>query len=267
MSSNYIYLQISNITIKAASALTLSAFLAINGSDSLAGTLSASPLFLEQVTAYSLSFSSLSLSSAVLGVTCNVTLSISLSTKAASQAAYLRIYVPLEFGEGGYGSHTIVEPISALVSGQLTLVNLTNPTTQRYSAFMFAVDDAGNRTIAISSPTDNSKTYSFKHGCTLPCRTCAIANSSQCLSCYAGISWIPYSLLSLSSSTCVDKCVDGQYLENGQCKTCDSSCKTCLTYGPSYSNGSPNVCLSCTAPRLLLNGLCYSACPAGYYAS
>ena len=248
MSSNYIYLQISNITIKAASALTLSAFLAINGSDSLAGTLSASPLFLEQVTAYSLSFSSLSLSSAVLGVTCNVTLSISLSTKAASQAAYLRIYVPLEFGEGGYGSHTIVEPISALVSGQLTLVNLTNPTTQRYSAFMFAVDDAGNRTIAISSPTDNSKTYSFKHGCTLPCRTCAIANSSQCLS-------------------CVDKCVDGQYLENGQCKTCDSSCKTCLTYGPSYSNGSPNVCLSCTAPRLLLNGLCYSACPAGYYAS
>ena len=77
VSSNYIYLQISNITIKAASALTLSAFLAINGSDSLAGTLSASPLFLEQVTAYSLSFSSLSLSSAVLGATSNVTLSIS----------------------------------------------------------------------------------------------------------------------------------------------------------------------------------------------
>jgi len=192
-------------------------------------------------------------------------LSISLSSKASALASSLRVFIPLEYGVGGYGSHSVLLPNSSLVSGTLTLSGLTNPSTKYYSPFLFTVYDGSNNAIAISAPTDSSKTYSFKLSCSLPCQTCTTA--THCLSCYTAISWIPEVYLSTSSNTCVDRCADGTYLTNGQCKPCDPSCKTCLTYGTAYSDGSPTTCLSCSSSKLLLSNQCYSSCPLGYYAN
>lgn len=49
---------------------------------------------------------------------------------------------------------------------------------------------------------------------------------------------------------------------------CNSNCKTCTTYGVGLTNGSATTCLTCTTTsKYLLNSVCYSVCPRGYYHS
>lgn len=38
-------------------------------------------------------------------------------------------------------------------------------------------------------------------------------------------------------------------------------------YGAGFTDGSSTTCLTCTASQYLLNSVCYSSCPSGYYIS
>ena len=147
---------------------------------------------------------------------------------------------------------------------------MINTTTKYYTPFLFVIYDASSKVIAVSLPNNSSLTYSFKLGCSYPCQNCT-NSSSNCSSCYTSIWWISEIYLSkvvnTTTYTCTDKCLEGYYLNNGTCSPCNINCKTCMIYGTNYTNGSPTTCLSCNSTMFLLNSICYSSCPQGYYAS
>lgn len=56
-----------------------------------------------------------------------------------------------------------------------------------------------------------------------------------------------------------DRCKTTEFYENGHCKQCHASCKTCA--GPGENN-----CISCQKPLLLQAKRCVYQCDDGYYS-
>lgn len=71
--------------------------------------------------------------------------------------------------------------------------------------------------------------------CDSNCKTCSGAASNDC-----------------------DSCVDGRYLNSGECLYCSSACKTCDT--------TAYLCTSCETGSFLMDGSCLAACASGYWA-
>ncbi|XP_029456255.1 extracellular matrix protein FRAS1 isoform X2 [Rhinatrema bivittatum] len=64
----------------------------------------------------------------------------------------------------------------------------------------------------------------------------------------------------LHGDHCLPECAEGYYAEEGACKKCHFSCKTCR-------DQTPFSCTSCQASLVLAhNGMCTSACLQGYYS-
>ena len=100
----------------------------------------------------------------------------------------------------------------------------------------------------------------------LACYSCSGSGSTNCLSCYPGVYFNPF------TSTCVSTCPSGYYGTTADytCHRCytknlpsfpDESCLTC--FGP-----NSNECQSCASPLLLDTSTrkCVPACPIGWYA-
>ncbi|XP_010019626.1 PREDICTED: extracellular matrix protein FRAS1-like, partial [Nestor notabilis] len=87
------------------------------------------------------------------------------------------------------------------------------------------------------------------------CRQC-VANlwdtGSICLKCQNA-------RLLLLGDHCIPDCPVGYYAENGACKRCHPSCKTC-------TGGGPFACSSCNTSLVLSHtGMCVPVCSRGYY--
>lgn len=196
-SSNFLRIQVTNLFIKDYQNLKFSATLTINNSSSLsyAPTNLLSKLYSQTISNYNVAFSN-----TVLGQTSTATITISFSATTFSLISSITIYIPFQFTVGAY-SQTFSN------SSIITIPSLTNPITQKYTPFLFSAQDSIGNIIAISSPTDNTKKYSFYRDCNLYCRTCN--SSSICIDCYTDISWIDEIYLRNSTKSCVAKCEVG----------------------------------------------------------
>ncbi|KAM6931379.1 uncharacterized protein FYW49_003253 [Xenentodon cancila] len=90
--------------------------------------------------------------------------------------------------------------------------------------------------------------------CDRSCLTCSGPEPSHCLSCDTNRHRD-------ASGHCVwyTECPLNSYVDqNGECQQCHGFCHHCS--GPDKEH-----CLSCSAPRFLLNGTCLEKCPMGYY--
>ena len=47
--------------------------------------------------------------------------------------------------------------------------------------------------------------------------------------------------------------------------SCNSTCLTCIMYGPGNTDGNPDICLTCPSGKILMNSTCLTSCPDGYY--
>lgn len=257
--SKLIQVEITKLFIVDYLGLQATATFSVNSAGSLT---TASPVRLPNLYAEVISAYSVTLTSQVLGQASTATLSITVSAQTASQLSNINVYVPAEFAASSYISNVAS---TNFIGGQLSISGLTNPTVQTYTPFLFTILNANGDTIAFSSPTDSAKTYGFKLGCSLPCRTCL--SPTQCIDCYTTISWIPKIYLRSSAKTCVTQCVEGEYLSTGTCLSCSNACLTCLIYGSGFTDGDGAHCLTCPPNKLLSGTTCVGSCPTGSYAS
>lgn len=89
--------------------------------------------------------------------------------------------------------------------------------------------------------------------CPPGCATCAM---STCTSCEKGWSLNEESLCAPEHR---DRCDTSEYYENGHCKQCHTSCKTCAGSGEDH-------CISCQTSLLLQGKRCVYQCDDGYYS-
>lgn len=91
----------------------------------------------------------------------------------------------------------------------------------------------------------------------VPCPPgCATCDMSTCRSCDDGWSLNEEGLCAPEHR---DRCKTTEFYENGHCKQCHASCKTCA--GPGENN-----CISCQKPLLLQAKRCVYQCDDGYYS-
>lgn len=82
------------------------------------------------------------------------------------------------------------------------------------------------------------------------CLKCIGPSSNDCLSCSAGYILDQYS--------CLSKCPDGKFNNNGTCFLCNSACLTC-------TDTSQTSCLSCSNGQYLYKNSCIAQCPTNTY--
>ena len=134
----------------------------------------------------------------------------------------------------------------------MVITGVTNPSSSPSQYFLLIAYASDGNVVGISS----SGLSRFAIICTYPCRTCAVADPAQCLSCYSAPLELHYTLL--HASQCVDHCHAGYYSTGSSCLTCNSNCLTCLQADSTH-------CLTCPANQYLLSTQCYSSCPPGFY--
>lgn len=140
----------------------------------------------------------------LLGESTDASISFTISDTLVSQLSSVVVYIPEEYTTA---SHVVTVSNASVINNSLTLTGITNPTTQTYTPFIFTIYDINNNPIAYSFP--NSPNTAFRTLCLIPCRTCSPTNTSLCLTCYPGISWISQVYLQNSSGSCVATCVSG----------------------------------------------------------
>jgi hypothetical protein len=111
-------------------------------------------------------------------------------------------------------------------------------------------------------PIGHRFSYVYSIGCPSKCTACSIPNFSvastvnqlQCTACLPGFV--------LSNGSCIANCPSGTFLspdDNQTCKSCDSSCGSCL--------GSATFCLTCAGGQLASQGKCVNSCPSGTFSA
>ena len=107
--------------------------------------------------------------------------------------------------------------------------------------------------------------------CDLSCKTCSGDGPNNCTKCVSNLVLYKGSCVmqcpslyyeAISNNICVSDCGLGNYGDplSGKCKTCDTSCLTCIG-GTSYN------CSTCNSPLLYEYGECVSQCSKGYFLS
>lgn len=187
-------------------------------------------------------------------------------------AGYLVITVPSEYTTTSMSCAAISgvsNPSCTISSGTVKItgtsyqtsitVNLNgvvNPTSSSSSPFSIRSYDSLDNDIDSSSAN-----YQYGVPCTLPCRTCT-ATLTSCLSCYTSstLQTAVSNRKYLTQSTCATACNTSSFSDsNSICYSCSSGCKTCSV--------SARNCTSCpTNLPYMLDTVCYSGCPYGYYS-
>lgn len=140
-----------------------------------------------------------------------------------------------------------------------TVTGMNAPTTATTDVITVTSFDSSDFKI-----DENNSSLSFAAACTLPCRTCALTNTSSCLTCYTNTLISTSVYFYASHSTCYTSCPSGTYANAYTCLDCSLTCQTCI--------GTATNCTSCwansTYPYLYMSGStgsCRTLCPIYFY--
>lgn len=158
---------------------------------------------------------------------------------------------------------------SCLVNGMIVQLTVTNSGTLSSFSVQGIISPINAESTAVSFATfsstgyliDQSAVIVWRASCVLPCKTCLVNSTSQCLSCYSDQVLAQSRVLYFASNnSCVSDCGDLFYrnYSTNICLACSSSCSNCYNF---------SYCTSCPTGQYLLpaNTTCFHSCPTGYF--
>lgn len=143
----------------------------------------------------------------------------------------------------------------------LSAAGMTSPKQLPTDATVFTTYDSSNYIIDQSSAD-----IIFTIACTLPCKTCAASDPTNCSSCYSDTAITSSIYFNSLTNKCVTVCDNGYFPDATQlkCLPCNSICAAC--------SASATNCTSCVSgsgyPYLNVSGTtgtCVANCDSGYY--
>jgi hypothetical protein len=154
---------------------------------------------------------------------------------------------------GAFNSSVMGVTIVGFSSTTSSPVSATFSTLNSFEAGGFKIDES-------------SSDIAFKLKCTLPCRDCFSANTTQCKSCYSSTLVTASIYFHLTSTNCYTLCPATTYNNNAtfNCSACDTNCLNCFNSAFFCTKCHPNS----TFPYLNITAVsqvCVAGCVAGMY--